>query len=265
MKPTHHKHIEGQQSSFGSFMEQVEVTTDHLEMMQHLYQPQVKEVEPELEQEYNTYDQDFKPKTDMFVAVEVTKSMNKIWDKISYTGNFDQFLDIILAALERREDDYMSMIEGIDKNVLNAYAEIYGTLSAYFFDGNYGDPLGNFYMEHFSYGKNGEFYTPWNVAYMMAGMLSPEPGQTVCDPCCGSGIMLLAARCVIHRKHGWIASSRYGRNMYGTDLSNNAVRMTKINMYLTDYVYMICLNVQAVEEAVNRSKEQNPILETVAV
>jgi len=256
MKPTRHKHIEGKQSSFGSFMEQVEQTTDHIEMMQHLSQTRVKEVEPE-QPEYSTPDTEFMPKTDMFVAVEVTKSMNKIWDKISYIGNFDQFLDIILAALERRENDYMSMIEGIDKNVLNAYAEMYGILSAYFFEGNYGDPLGNFYMDNFSYGKNGEFYTPWNIAYMMAEMVSPEPGQTICDPCCGSGIMLLAARCVIHRKHGWLASSRYGRNMYGQDLSNNAVRMAKINIYLTDYVYMICLNVQAVEEAISKSKEQN--------
>ena len=257
MKPTHHKHVEGQQSSFNSFMEQVEETTDHIEMMQHISQPQVNEVEQGHEQaENNTPDQDFKPKTDMFVAIEVTKSMNKIWDTISYTGNFDQFLDIILAALERREDDYMSMIDGIDKTVLNAYAEIYGILSAYFLEGNYGDPLGNFYMENFSHGKNGEFYTPWHVAYMMAEILSPEPGQTIMDPCCGSGIMLLAARCVIHRKHGWIASSRYGRNMYGQDLSNNAVKMAKINMYLTDYVYMICLNVQAVEEAIKQAKEQ---------
>lgn len=261
MKSTRRNHTEGQQASFGSFMEHVEQTTDHIEEMQHL--SQTREVEPELTDECNT-NQDFKPKTDMLVAIEVTKSMNRIWDKISYTGNFDQFLDIIIAALERREEDYMSLIEGIDKNVLNAYTEMYGILSAYFMDGNYGDPLGNFYMENFSYGKNGEFYTPWNVAYMMAEMLSPEPDQTICDPTCGSGIMLLAARCVIHRKYGWIASSRYGRNMYGMDISNNAVRMAKINMYLTDYVYMICLNVQAVEEAINQSNA-DPILEIATV
>ena len=187
--------------------------------------------------------------------------MNKIWDKIHYKAHFDQFLDIILAALERREDDYMSLIEGLDKDVLNSYAEIYGILSAYFIEGNYGDPLGNFYMDNFSHGKSGEYYTPWNVAYMMASMLNPQPDQTVCDPTCGSGIMLMAARCIIHKNHGWLASSRYGRNLYGMDISNNAVRMAKINMYLTDYVYMICLNVQAVEDAVTRVKEQELELE----
>lgn len=257
MEPTRRKHIEGEQASFVSFMEHVEETTDSIEVMQQLSQAKEVKQEPEQEQpkQSNKPDHDFPAKPDMWYAVEVTKSMNQIWNKISYTGNFDQFLDIILAALERREDDYMSLIEGIDKNVLKAYAEIYGMLSAYFLDGNYGDPLGNFYMENFSHGKSGEFYTPWNIAYMMAIMLNPEPNQTVCDPCCGSGIMLLAARCVIHQNHGWLASSRHGRNLYGMDLSNNAVRMAKINMYLTDYVYMICLNVQAVEEAVSKSKE----------
>jgi len=255
MNPTRRKHTEGQQASFGLFMEQVDQTTEHLEIIQKL--SQVKD-ESETEPGRDIKDHDFKPKTDMFVAIEVTKSMTKIWDKINYEASFDQFLDIILAALERREDDYMSLIEGIEKRVLNAYAEIYGVLSAYFFEGNYGDPLGNFYMANFSYGKSGEYYTPWNIAYMMAEMLQPEPHQTVCDPTCGSGIMLLAARCVIHKNHGWLASSRYGRNLYGMDISNNAVRMAKINMYLTDYVYMICLNLMAVEEAVRQSKELEP-------
>lgn len=264
MKPTRRKHTEGDQASFESFMEHVDQTTDHLEAMQQL--SQIKEVVHESEQDDqpvqgDNLNQDFPAKPDMWLAVETTKSMTKIWDKIHYKASFDQFLDIVLAALQRREVDYMSLIEGIDKDVLNGYAEIYGILSAYFLEGNYGDPLGNFYMENFSHGKSGEFYTPWNIAYMMASMLNPEPHQTVMDPTCGSGIMLLAARCVIHQNYGWLASSRYGRNMYGMDISNNAVRMAKINMYLTDYVYMMCLTVQAVEEVVSRAKEQEQALE----
>lgn len=256
MKTTRRKHTEGNQASFSSFMEQVEQTTDNLEILQNI--SHVKEVVQEQPNKdtSNIPDKDFPAKPDTSYTFEVTKDMSKIWGKIGYNASFDQFLDIILAALERREDDYMSLIDGIDKNVLDGYAKIYGILSAYFFDGYYGDPLGVFYMDNFSHGKSGEYYTPWNLAYMMASMINPQPDQTICDPACGSGIMLLAARCIIHQNHGWLASSRYGRNMYGMDISNNAVRMSKINIYLTDYVYMICLNVQAVEEAVNRYKEQ---------
>lgn len=150
----------------------------------------------------------------------------------------------------------MSLVKGIDKNVLDAYVKMYSELSKYFLDGYYGDPLGDFYQEHFSYGMGGEFYTPWHVAYFMAAMLDPTPEETICDPCCGSGIMLLAARCVIHRKYGWLASSRYGRYMYGVDISSRAAKMAKINIYMTDYVYMICLMHNAVLEF--KQKEETP-------
>lgn len=211
-----------------TFMDFVEQTTERLEVAA-IEQP--TEIPPQ-----------FKPKHDMSLANEVTGRITKIWDTVSHYADFERFLDIILAALERREADYMALIKDLDKKELDAYVRIYAELSHYFLDGNYGDPLGTFYMEHFSYGRNGEFYTPWHVAHFMALMLDPKPEETICDPCVGSGIMLLAARCVIHEKYGWLVSSRYGRNMYGTDISSRAVKMAKINMYLTDYVFMICQN-----------------------
>jgi type I restriction enzyme M protein len=37
----------------------------------------------------------------------------------------------------------------------------------------------------------GEFYTPREVAVVMARILDPQPGATVYDPCCGSGGLLI--------------------------------------------------------------------------
>jgi len=37
----------------------------------------------------------------------------------------------------------------------------------------------------------GEFYTPREVAVLMARMLEPEPGLEIYDPCCGSGGLLI--------------------------------------------------------------------------
>jgi type I restriction enzyme M protein len=37
----------------------------------------------------------------------------------------------------------------------------------------------------------GEFYTPREVAVVMARILDPKPGETVYDPCCGSGGLLI--------------------------------------------------------------------------
>lgn len=217
------------QATFDTFMQKVERTTDILET-----QPQPN---------------NFPPKPDFIKAQEVTKALSKTWDKMQYKADFDTFLNVILAALERREEDYMKLIGTLDKDTVNGYAAMYGSLMAYFIDGYYGDPLGSFYMERLSRGNNGEFFTPWNVAYMMADMLDLEPTDTVCDPTCGSGIMLLAARCVIHKKYGWLASSRYGRNLYGMDISDRMVKMARINLYLTDYVYMICVMQDVVNEA----------------
>lgn len=39
--------------------------------------------------------------------------------------------------------------------------------------------------------KGGEFYTPKEVAELLAELLAPEKGSTICDPACGSGSLLL--------------------------------------------------------------------------
>ncbi len=243
-----------------TFMDFVEETTEQLEALHPLIvQPDIQppETEPVPNSELQTPEQtqEFKPKNDVMLTLEVTKKINRIWDRIGYKGNFDKFLDITVAALEKRDEDYLAAIKGMDKVVLNAYAEIHSQLFNYFFEGNYGDPLGSFYMEHFSYGANGEYYTPWNVALFMAQMMDPKPDEIVCDPTCGSGIMLLATRYVIHEKYGWIESSRYGRNLYGMDISSRGINIAKINMYLTDYIYMICLLQQSVSEVQKQPTE----------
>lgn len=185
--------------------------------------------------------EEFAAKPNPTLAAQVGGRIGNIWDKLYPGGKISEFSDIVLAAIERREDDYMAAIKGMKREKLIGYTQMFGELTAFFMDGNYGDPLGEFYMEHISHGKGGEFFTPFHVAYMMAEMLNPEPGDATLDPTCGTGVMLLAARCVIHRKHGWIASSQYGRNMYGIDINADIVGLAKINMYLTDYVLMIGL------------------------
>ena len=185
--------------------------------------------------------EEFLAKPNPGLAVRVGKRIGAIWDKLYPNAKISEFSDIVLAALERREDDYMATIKGMQPERLTGYANMFAEVTAFFMDGNYGDPLGEFYMSHISHGKGGEYFTPFNVAYMMAEMMNPEPDKTVLDPCCGTGVMLLAARCVIHRKHGWIASSRYGRNLYGMDINADIVGLAKINMYLTDYVLMMGL------------------------
>ena len=41
--------------------------------------------------------------------------------------------------------------------------------------------------------KAGEFYTPRSVVRLMVNILDPQPGETIYDPACGTGGMLLEA------------------------------------------------------------------------
>ncbi|HAR64128.1 MAG TPA: DNA methylase [Candidatus Margulisbacteria bacterium] len=49
--------------------------------------------------------------------------------------------------------------------------------------------------------KAGEFYTPRSIIRLMVNILDPQPGETICDPACGTGGMLLET---IHhvKEHG---------------------------------------------------------------
>jgi predicted RNA methylase len=77
---------------------------------------------------------------------------------------------------------------------------------------------------------HGAFYTPYNVSYMMALITDPKPGESVCDPCCGSGRMLLAALQACREKHAGGEPV-----LYGVDIDAEAVRMCMLNLVLAGY------------------------------
>src|SRR5262249_23805867 len=54
----------------------------------------------------------------------------------------------------------------------------------------------------------GEFYTPPEVAIVMARLLDPRPGETVYDPCCGSGGLLIKCHLRLLQTHGKKANGR---------------------------------------------------------
>ena len=59
------------------------------------------------------------------------------------------------------------------------------------------DVIGNVYeylLERFASDagkKAGEFYTPGQVSTLLARLLAPQKGNTICDPACGSGSLLI--------------------------------------------------------------------------
>jgi ribosomal protein L11 methylase PrmA len=74
----------------------------------------------------------------------------------------------------------------------------------------------------------GDFYTPYNACLLMASLNPVKPGETVLDPCCGSGRMLLAAVEVCRKLHGHDQVP----NLVAVDTDGTAVRVARLNMVL---------------------------------
>ncbi len=50
--------------------------------------------------------------------------------------------------------------------------------------------------------KGGEFYTPQKVVQLIVALIEPKEGMRVCDPCCGSGGMLIETQHYIEKQKG---------------------------------------------------------------
>lgn len=177
------------------------------------------------------------PKHDMTKSQSCIKELAKYLRKVNYS--FIRFLDISLAAIEGKEDEYMKLINGLKKDELHDYAKALGVLQNFFLDGYYDDILGMYYPSYEGKLGNGYFSTPFHISIFMAEISDIKPTDTFCDPCCGSGSFLLAAKFVIHKKYGWKESCYYISKITAIDIGATQVRMCKLQLLLSNYLYMI--------------------------
>jgi type I restriction enzyme M protein len=78
--------------------------------------------------------------------------------------------------------------------------------------------------------KAGEFYTPRSVVRLMVNILDPRAGETIYDPACGSGGMLLEA--VNHvRDAGGNVRSLWG-HLFGQEKNLTTAAIARINLFL---------------------------------
>lgn len=201
--------------------------------------------EPEqLTQPQETHPREFKPVYDPLKTQETTRQLEKHIDKVNY--DFEHWLDVCLAAVEGREEDYMALIQGLERTKVLDYTKAFAALQGFFLDGYYDDVLGTYYLQHHK-SNNGYFITPFPVSLMMARMLNLDCNGSVCDPAVGSGSLLLAAKFIIHEKHGWRKSCYFITKLHGQDIGSVQVKMCKLQLYLTNYLHMISRMYAAVE------------------
>lgn len=78
--------------------------------------------------------------------------------------------------------------------------------------------------------KAGEFYTPRSVVRMMVELLDPKAGDTIYDPACGTGGMLLGAIEHVQRAGG-DARTFFGR-VYGQEKNLTTSSIARMNLVL---------------------------------
>lgn len=101
------------------------------------------------------------------------------------------------------------------------------------------DVLGRAYeylLRKFAEGQGqsaGEFYTPKEVAWLMANLIDPTAYSTIYDPTCGSGGLLIKSRLLFEQKNPKQKSK--APKLYGQEMNPVTFAIAKMNMFLHDY------------------------------
>lgn len=155
-----------------------------------------------------------------------TKIILKVSDNYGVHHVFPDFLEIAVCALSlgSKEEHYLKIISKYKQKEVQLLADAFTSLICEMDNEGSGlkDCLGDFFMEHLSFGRNGQFFTPQPICDMMAMITNPSgAGKTVADCACGSGRTLLAAARI----------SRLN-SFYGADIDRTCCLMAVINFCL---------------------------------
>ena len=85
----------------------------------------------------------------------------------------------------------------------------------------------------------GEFYTPREVAILMARILNPQPGETSYDPCCGSAGLLIKCHLQLLETHG-LSENGHVRlpkevaplRVFGQEINPSTFAIARMNAFL---------------------------------
>lgn len=78
--------------------------------------------------------------------------------------------------------------------------------------------------------KAGEFYTPRSVVRLIIDILEPKEADTIYDPACGTGGMLLASVQHVKEKHGDV--KRLWGKLYGQEKNLTTSAIARMNLFL---------------------------------
>jgi type I restriction enzyme M protein len=129
-----------------------------------------------------------------------------------------------LGDEKQKNDILRHLLEDFGKDTLNLRPSRVGSL----------DVIGNAYeylIKHFAAGSGksaGEFYTPPEVSDLLSIILEPQPGDSICDPCAGSGSLLM--KCGKQVQKNFAGSKQYA--LFGQEAIGSTWSLAKMNMFL---------------------------------
>ena len=157
------------------------------------------------------------------------KTFTTLFEQYAYTKNYStalsELLDYFLLAFKfdetgaAKHEAILHLSSHPQKALLVLLFNEIGTLSE-----GFKDPIGMLFEQCISKGQKGQFFTPDPLASLMAvcvGNDDLKDGQSVYDPACGSGRMLLAAAKI----------NRHLR-FYGADIDPLCCKISLVNMLL---------------------------------
>jgi type I restriction enzyme M protein len=158
------------------------------------------------------------------------------------SGNVGQAIERALRGIEQANQEYLYGIFGdaqwSNKNKLSdrLLIDLIEHFSQYELSNSNVDTdlLGNSYeylIKHFAdltNKKAGEFYTPRSVVHLLGLLLDPHEGETIYDPACGTGGMLL--ECVAHLKDN--KEDYRTLKLFGQEKNLTSSSIARMNMFL---------------------------------
>lgn len=155
--------------------------------------------------------------TALHAIEDANTKLKGVFQKISF--NTDRLGD------EKQKNDILSQLfEYFGRPTLSLRPSCVGSL----------DVIGNAYeylIKHFAAGSGklaGEFYTPPEVSDLLSIFLAPQEGDTICDPVCGSGSLLI--KCGKQVQKNFNGSKKYA--LYGQEAIGSTWSLAKMNMFV---------------------------------
>lgn len=154
--------------------------------------------------------------------IDAIRALNPDGNK-SFSSLFEDFVDLALCLLCNNPDErQIKLWEKANRD--KAFSKAFGNAMQEYGKAceDFQDPLGDAYMELVSHGEHGQFFTPTYVCDFMAEVVGMND-DSVSDPTCGSGRMLLSALKSARQK---------GKEpfLYGNDLCMICSKMTLLNL-----------------------------------